>query len=145
MKNSFFYKKNAHLFHSWFGKGFYGTDVNRALSSLHWGSLEITFTVPLTGNCLHIYLTREMNQYLSPQRLTSPPINLNINLQPITILLCWPIPRLLNLTPWELWTFWREKPRPRPRQLRREYHQASSRLCQVNILNSILGFLFFLS
>lgn len=109
------------------------------------GSLKITFTVPLTGNCLQIYLTREMNQFLSPQRLTSLPINLNINLQPITILLCWPIPRLLNLTPWELWTSWREKPRPRPRQLRREYHQASSRLCQVNILNSILGFLFFLS
>ena len=34
--------------HFWAGKGFKGSVVNRALSSLHGGSLEITLTVPLT-------------------------------------------------------------------------------------------------
>jgi len=35
----------------------YGTVVNRALSSLHGGSLEITLTVPLNDDCkVKIYL-----------------------------------------------------------------------------------------
>ena len=39
--------KHGYLIHTWSDKAFKGTIVNQALSSLNWGSLKITLTVPL--------------------------------------------------------------------------------------------------
>ena len=41
--------KHWYLNHTCSEKAFQGTVVNRALSSLHWGLLEIKLTVPLTA------------------------------------------------------------------------------------------------
>ena len=38
-----------YLTHNWAERAFKGTVVNRALASLHGGSLEITLTVPFAG------------------------------------------------------------------------------------------------
>ena len=40
-------QKNGYLIHTWSDKVFKGTVVNRALPSLHGGSLKIIITVPL--------------------------------------------------------------------------------------------------
>ena len=42
-------KKQTHnyLIHTWTDNAFKGSIVNRALTSLHWRSLEVTLTVPL--------------------------------------------------------------------------------------------------
>ena len=45
--NSLNKQKHAYLIHIWLDKALKVAVVNRALSSLHKGSLEITFTVPL--------------------------------------------------------------------------------------------------
>ena len=42
-------KKQAYLLHTWSDKAFKCTVVNRTLSSLPGGSLEITLTVPLSA------------------------------------------------------------------------------------------------
>ena len=39
--------KHGYLIHTWRDKAFKGTVVNRTLPSLHRGSLEVAFTVPL--------------------------------------------------------------------------------------------------
>ena len=39
--------KHGYLIHIWLDKAFKGSDVNRALPSLHGGSLEFTLNVPL--------------------------------------------------------------------------------------------------
>ena len=46
--HSFKKRKYGYVIHTWSDKAFKGTVVNQALTSLHTGSLEITFTVPLT-------------------------------------------------------------------------------------------------
>ena len=50
------------MIHTWSNKIFKGTDVNRPLPTLHWESLEITLTVPLTRNKF-----RETLNYLSKE------------------------------------------------------------------------------
>ena len=40
--------KHRYLIRTWSEKGFKGTVVNWAMSSLHGGSLEISLTIPLT-------------------------------------------------------------------------------------------------
>ena len=42
-------KKHWYLINTWSDKDFKGTVVNRALSSLHWGSLEITWNLLRSG------------------------------------------------------------------------------------------------
>ena len=47
--NSLKKQKNAYLIHTWSDEAFKGTVVNRTMSSLHGGSLEITLTVPINA------------------------------------------------------------------------------------------------
>ena len=47
--NSFQNYKHSHLIHTWSGKAFKGTIVNRALPSLHDGSLEIIYRETLNN------------------------------------------------------------------------------------------------
>ena len=49
-------KKHWYLIHTWSDKAFKGTVVNKVVSSLQWGSLEISLSVNLNSNFIIKYL-----------------------------------------------------------------------------------------
>ena len=57
------FKKQNHLIYTWWDKVFKGTVVNRTWFSMHWGSLEITRTVPLNKVLLVLQLTHSFQMY----------------------------------------------------------------------------------
>ena len=57
------FKKQNHLIYTWWDKVFKGTVVNRTWFSMHWGSLEITLTVPLNKVLLVLQLTHSFQMY----------------------------------------------------------------------------------
>jgi len=55
------FQNYCNLIHTWADKAFKGTVVNRVLSSLHWGSIEITRTVFLSSFFVTIIFKQNLN------------------------------------------------------------------------------------
>ena len=76
--NSLKVQQYWYLIHTWSEKSVQGTVVHRKFPSLHWGSLEITLTVPLSDDFYERRTHKWWNTNHGPRRATrggqAPPL-----------------------------------------------------------------------